>query len=113
VVYGNVGLGSIQACKIFDRNGNGNKDPGEPGVPGWEMTLTGTDVTGATVGPVTQEIGEDGCITFADLLPGTYTVTEGQLNNWDPTGETTETETITSSLSGSVLTGDAPTVFFH
>jgi hypothetical protein len=112
VVYGNVGLGSIQACKIFDRDGDGVVDSTEPGVSGWKMELNGTDVTGATVGPIVQTTGSNGCTTFANLLPGTYTVTEGEANNWTRTGPLYITETITSSLSGSVISGDTPTISF-
>ena len=37
VVYGNVGLGSFDACKVFDRNGNGVQDADEPNVVGWKF----------------------------------------------------------------------------
>jgi hypothetical protein len=101
VVFGNVGLGSIKACKVYDRNANGVADEGEPGVEGWRMQLTGTDDTGAAVGPIVQTTGADGCTTFADLLPGTYTVTELiPTGSWVSTGSTSYTVTIESSLDG-------------
>jgi hypothetical protein len=76
VVYGNVGAGSITACKVYDRDGDGIPDEDEPLVEGWQMRLAGIDVTGAVVGPIDQFTGEDGCTTFENLLPGSYTVTE-------------------------------------
>ncbi|MFX0200608.1 MAG: SdrD B-like domain-containing protein, partial [Candidatus Hodarchaeota archaeon] len=105
VIYGDIGLGWIEACKIYDRDGDGDADPDEPGIAGWKMELTGTDVTGAPVSIVqTTEI--DGCTTFTDLLPGTYTVTElPPLGNWVATGPTSYTVTIISSLDGANLSG--------
>ena len=114
VVYGNVGLGQITAWKIYDRNGNGEADEGEPGVPGWQIELEGTDVTGAPVGPIVQTTGPDGSTTFANLLPGTYTVTELLPDgNWEPTGPTSFSVTIESSLTDSTtLSGTSATVTF-
>jgi hypothetical protein len=103
VVYGNVGLGQITACKIYDRNGNGIADEGEPGVAGWKMQLDGTGLTS----PIVQETGADGCTTFDDLLPGSYTVTElmPTSGGWVATGSSSQIFTIESTLSGSVLSG--------
>ncbi|KAA3639406.1 MAG: hypothetical protein DWQ02_03775, partial [Bacteroidetes bacterium] len=58
-----------------DVNGNGVQDPGEPGIPNAEATLTGTDGAGnnVNVGPImTDGIG---MYMFGDLKPGTYKVT--------------------------------------
>ncbi len=102
VIFGNVGLGSIEACKVYDANGNGEVDEGEPDIEGWKMELNGTDIRGYPVGPIVQETGADGCTTFEDLLPGTYTVTEliPTTANWNPTGPTSFSVTIESSLEG-------------
>ncbi len=106
VIYGDIGLGWIKACKIYDRDGDGVADPDEPGIAGWKMELTGTDVTGAPVGPFYQYTGEDGCTTFADLLPGNYTVTEIlPIGNWESTGPTSFDVTIESYLVDSDLSG--------
>ena len=37
IVFGDVGLGSVSAKKIYDRNANGVADFGEPLVPGWKF----------------------------------------------------------------------------
>lgn len=112
VVYGNVGLGEVTACKFYDRNGNGREDAGEPPVAGWRFRLTGTAVTGAAVDRV-QATDETGCTTFAGLLPGTYVVEElipG--SEWRPTGPTTTSVTIESSLAGGVMAGTTVVVKF-
>lgn len=106
IIYGDIGLGWIKACKIYDRDGDGVADPDEPGIAGWKMELTGTDVTGASVGPFYQYTGEDGCTTFVDLLPGTYTVTEIlPTGYWESTSLTSYTVIIESSLIDSDLSG--------
>jgi len=107
VLYGNVGLGQVTACKVYDQNGNGVADPGEPGVEGWQMQLDGTDVLGNTVGPIVQVTGADGCTTFSDLLPGDYTVTELMPSGcgWVMSGPASYSFTITSTLSGASMSG--------
>jgi hypothetical protein len=101
VVFGNVGLGEVVACKVYDSNGNGEADEGEPVIKGWKIELTGEDY-----GPVDQFTGEDGCTTFSDLLPGTYTLTEILPGvNWFPTGEGSSTFIISSTLTGNIISG--------
>ncbi|UCE12284.1 MAG: hypothetical protein JSV04_08785 [Candidatus Heimdallarchaeota archaeon] len=114
VVYGNVGLGSITATKIYDRNGNGVVDPDEPSISGWKMELTGMTVTGITVGPIVQMTDIDGSTTFSNLLPGTYTVAEliPENGGWISTGSTSYTVTIESSLIGSTVYGSEFEKFF-
>ena len=113
VIYGNVGLGQIKACKIYDRNGNGVADEGEPGVPGWKMEFNGTEVTGAVIDPIVKETGENGCTTFENLLPGTYTITELlPTGNWVATGPTSFEVTIESSLVDSTPVGTLAEVKF-
>jgi len=55
------------AGKVFrDANNNGVQDGSEPGVAGVTITLDGTGQTRTTAG--------DGSYSFADLLPGSYSV---------------------------------------
>ena len=114
VLYGNVGVGTISACKFFDRNGNGAQDDGELGIPGWEFVLTGVDAAGNAVGPVVGVAGIDGCTTFGDLLPGDYTVTESTPiePNWQPTTPTSVDVTLGSTLDGATIAGESLTVGF-
>jgi hypothetical protein len=75
VDFGNIPTGRITACKFYDSDADGERDEGEVGIEGVKMTLTGSDVLG-DVGPLDLYTGSGGCVTFNDLLPGTYIVTE-------------------------------------
>lgn len=97
VIFTNARVGEIVAKKYYDRDGDGEVDPGEPPIEGWKMILEGTDFDGAEVGPITQYTGADGNTTFANLLPGTYTVTEVMPMGWEATGPETITLTVGSS----------------
>lgn len=112
VDFGNHGVGDVTACKSYDRNGNGVDDPGELPVAGWKMRLEGGNLTAA----VEQVTGADGCTTFEDLMPGTYTVTELMPTSagWAATGDTVETVIVESKLVGGTITGTAtpPVVTF-
>jgi uncharacterized repeat protein (TIGR01451 family) len=75
-------LGRISGLVYVDRNSSGGFDGGEPGIGspalGVPVTLTGTVAGG---GPITRSTttAADGSWRFDDLLPGTYTVTEGRI----------------------------------
>ena len=75
VVYGNVQTGDIIGCKFYDRDADGIWDFDEPSISGWLITLKGTAVNGTLV-DMSGHTDESGCITFADLLPGSYTISE-------------------------------------
>jgi hypothetical protein len=59
----------------LDSNHNGAKDPGEPGIFGAIVSLTGTDAAGHAVSRQTTT-GPDGSYVFTGLLAGTYTLSE-------------------------------------
>lgn len=88
VVFGNIPLSSIKACKFYDANGDGVRDDGEGPVEGIKFVLTGP--SGETW---TAYTGADGCVVFCELYPGTYTLTEVLPPNWEPT--TPESKEIT------------------
>jgi large repetitive protein len=64
---------SISGFVYVDLDNDGNKDAGEPGIAGVQITLTpgGTVATGAS-----------GAYTFAGLVAGTYQVSEAQPAVW-------------------------------
>jgi len=69
--------GSLSGFAYVDANNNGAKEAGETPIAGVTVTLTGTDVNGASVNrtAVTQA---DGSYVFNQLLTGVYTITETQ-----------------------------------
>ena len=80
-----LGLDNPQCCnpnsqiagtKWNDLNGNGIRDNGEPGLPGWTITLS----NGMTA--VTDSHGN---YYFTNLTPGTYTVGEANQSGWSQT----------------------------
>ncbi|MEZ5255717.1 MAG: SdrD B-like domain-containing protein [Ilumatobacteraceae bacterium] len=62
---------SLAGAVFEDRNGNGVADPGEPGISGVAVSLTGPTPSSTTT-------DGNGSFTFAGLRPGAYTLTETQ-----------------------------------
>gem|GEM_PF-1564657 len=76
VDFGNCRYASISGHKWEDLDGDGELDPGEPGLAGWRITLDGQTV--ATT-------GEDGSYAFGGLTCGSHTVREEAREGWYPT----------------------------
>jgi hypothetical protein len=90
--------GCIEGMKWNDANGNGVINPGEAGLSGWIIQLTG---------PVNQTTitGTGGTYRFCGLPPGTYTVAEVLLPGWVRTFPPTPgTHTVTLAAN-QVVTG--------
>jgi hypothetical protein len=83
----NVPYINITGYKFDDEDMDGVWDNDEVGVPGWNITLTGTNANG----PVNEMTTTDatGYYEFLKLLPGSYFVTEESRNGWFPTSATT------------------------
>lgn len=82
----NFGLikSTLTGSVFNDRDGNGIKDPGEDGIAGVTLTLTGKDTFGNPV-LITVTTGPDGSFSFVDLMPSDgngYTITETQPTGW-------------------------------
>lgn len=75
-LFGEVATNSSISGRIWlDMNNDGVVDPGETGIAGVTVRLTGTDIAG---NPVSVDVVTDasGNYSFTDLAPGTYEVTE-------------------------------------
>jgi len=83
VVYGNIQLGDIVGYKWYDRDLDGFWDSGEPPISDWLIELDGIAVNSSLVS-LSGYTDSDGRISFADLLPGNYTISEKipPENNW-------------------------------
>lgn len=75
-----IDAGLYRASKVgdllwLDRNNDGIQDPGEPGVAGIDVSLTGTRGDGAPIVAVNTTTDALGQYQFDGLYPGNYTVT--------------------------------------
>jgi hypothetical protein len=73
-----AGSGTIRGVKFNDLNENGRKDPDEPGLSDWKITLTDND--GNVLAFTTTD--QNGEYQFFDLEPGTYGVSEEDKQGW-------------------------------
>ncbi len=69
-------IGTICGRKFEDTNRNSVQDPGEPGLPGWTIQLTGPS------GPYTATTDANGNYCITNVLLGTYTLAELGLPAW-------------------------------
>ena len=72
-----VNSNSLAGYVYVDINNDGTRDTGEAGLPGVDVTLTGTDNLGNAVA-TTLATAADGSYLFDSLRPGTYSITEIQ-----------------------------------
>ena len=98
-----AGTGTIGDLVFNDPNGNGTQDPGETGVVGVTLTLSGTDTNN---NPVNQTVVTNaaGNYQFTALNPGTYTVTATPPPGFVVTNLNPQTVTLTAGQS--ILTAD-------
>ena len=99
--------GSIAGSVYSDLNNNGIREPGEGGITGTVIHLTGTDLYGRPV-TGTATTGSDGGYEFPGLLAGEYTVTEtsqpvGYLDGRDTPGSFGGNNAANEILAGIVL----------
>lgn len=83
--FGLVTLGSIAGTTYHDRDGDGARDPDEPGLGRWDLYL---DLNGSGTrdpGEPATTMDAAGGYTFADLLPGTYAVCQPSHSRWTGT----------------------------
>ncbi len=94
-------LGTLQLVKFEDVNGNGVRDAGEPGVPGWTFRLVNPQGNGSVV-----STGSDGTITIPSVPAGTWTVTEVVEPLWANITPVTGQVTVPPNGTGTYLAGN-------
>jgi hypothetical protein len=82
---GNVQLGSITGVKFEDLDGDGQRDPDEPGLAGWTIFLDADGDGYLDTDEVSTQTDAEGRYTFNNLLPGLYIVAEAQRTGWTQT----------------------------
>jgi hypothetical protein len=83
--FGELAPGELSGRVFSDSSSsgfnNGVQDPGEPGIAGVTINLTGTDYNGKTV-QLTTTTNASGDYQFGNLTPGTYAITKVPPPNW-------------------------------
>ena len=113
--FAEIPVASIAGRVYADNNNNGAVDPGETGIAGVVVTLTGTDDQGVAAS-LSLTTDANGNYTFVNLRPGTYALTEpaqppGTVNGITsagtvagaPAGTATPPSVAPSAISGIVL----------
>ena len=77
--------GSIQGQKWNDLNGDGVREFGEPGLPGWTIYLDSNQDGVFEVGEPSTTTDASGNYTFLNVTPGTYSVQEVLQPTWRQT----------------------------
>jgi hypothetical protein len=72
---------TLSGFVYLDPDNNGIKEPGETGIGGVMITLTGMDDQGTPITMV-QTTAADGSYSFSGLRPGTYVITETHPNGF-------------------------------
>jgi uncharacterized repeat protein (TIGR01451 family) len=87
--FGYDGQSSVSGTVFSDNDNDGFQDPGELGIPGVTITLTGTDdLDNPVLDPITGQpyrvtTNASGVYTISTIVSGTYTLTETQPLGWN------------------------------
>ena len=100
--FGELEEAELAGFVWHDADNDGVKDGSEIGIGGVDITLSGTDDTGA-ITPVTITTNADGSYSFEGLRPGEYTITQTQPNFAAPSGRDYADGT---DVDGSLANGD-------
>ena len=105
--FGELEEAELSGFVWHDADNDGIRDPGETGIGGVEVTLTGVDDQGA-ITPVTVTTNPDGSYTFDRLRPGEYVITQSQPTFPAPSGrDYADGQDSDGSLGNGVSTNDA------
>ena len=78
---GSIG-GTIRGAKFHDFDRDGARDPGEPGLAGWQVYLDANNNGALDAGEPTALTNADGNYEFTNVVPGTHVVREVVQPGW-------------------------------
>lgn len=109
-----LAAGEIHGTKWQDADGDGVRDGGEAGLPGWTVYLDADQNSQLDAGEIATTTGANGNYSFTDLVAGTYTVAELQQPGWGQTFPVTPAadlqlrlDPVVTSLSGALAISHA------
>lgn len=99
---------TIAGSKYSDLNSDGVREPGEPGVAAWPMTLTRVssyfqDQPTGYVTTVYTDADGNYSIALDGIGPGTYEITEGSEQYWHPETGTTRTVVVAPGIGDATI----------
>jgi hypothetical protein len=83
--FGNFELAQKSGTKFEDQDGDGARDPGEPGLSGWQIYVDYNDNSSRDQGEPDATTGQDGSYTISGIDAGDYKVRETQQSGWNCT----------------------------
>ena len=86
---------NIKITKYNDINGNGKKDKGESGLPGWKFRY---GKVGESIRYSTLDTGEDGSVVIINPVVGDYEIEEIPQNGWNNTSSLTKPVTLLTEI---------------
>jgi hypothetical protein len=95
---------AIGGIKFEDLNANGVRDPGEPGLSGFTITLTPASPGAPPVGTTTTD--SNGNFIFLDVAPATYTLSEVIQPGFSLTVPALNSITVTLAAGGSSIANE-------
>ena len=103
--FGNFQRASIASVKFHDLDGDGMRDAGEPGLPGWLIYLDANSNNMLDANERGTITDADGLYSFGNLVEGTYRVREVSQAGWDQTTVDPADVVVTATTSGQVFAG--------
>jgi len=104
-------VGTLRLTKFEDLNGDGIRQPNEPGIGSWPFSVEAPTGNGIGTDTTIQRTAGDGSLVVTDAITGTYRVAEILPNpnpqGWVPTTAPEQTFTLTSGQVREVVIGNA------
>jgi SdrD B-like domain/RTX calcium-binding nonapeptide repeat (4 copies)/Bacterial Ig-like domain len=97
--------GTVRGAKFHDFDRDGARDPGEPGLAGWQVFLDENGNGALDTGEPTATTDADGNYEFTGVVPGTHVVREVVQPGWSQTRPGAGGTVVNGSFETGDLTG--------